>query len=463
VGAVRHADIKDSILDVVGGTPLVRLTRLGADVVPQLVAKVEMLNPGGSIKDRVAIAMVEAAERDGSLRPGGTIVEPTSGNTGTALAIAARLKGYRVIAVMPDKVSREKIDLLRAYGAEVVVAPTEVSPDSPESYYRVADRLAEEIPGAFQPNQYDNPANAAAHYASTGPELWEQSGGAITHLVAGVGTGGTITGTARYLKEQSPSIQVIGADPAGSIYTASAPSEVRGYLVEGVGEDFWPATFDPSIVDRYVTVSDRDAFLTARRLATVEGILAGGSAGLAVWAALVIAGEVADPDAMVAVVLPDGGRSYLSRVYNDAWMTEHGFLERARDRTVGEVLRRRTAGDDVPSLVTVGATQAVRDAVALLHQHRVSQLPVVSAHDPFAVAGAVTERGLLAHAVSDPRLLDAHVADVMEAPLTAVGAADPVSDAVELLVGERQALLVLDDGRPVGIVSRADLLEALVR
>jgi cystathionine beta-synthase len=230
-----------------------------------------------------------------------------------------------------------------------------------------------------------------------------------------------------------------------------------------VGEDFWPATFDPSIVDRYVTVSDRDAFLTARRLATVEGILAGGSAGLAVWAALVIAGEVADPDAMVAVVLPDGGRSYLSRVYNDAWMTEHGFLERARDRTVGEVLRRRTAGDDVPSLVTVGATQAVRDAVALLHQHRVSQLPVVSAHDPFAVAGAVTERGLLAHAVSDPRLLDAHVADVMEAPLTAVGAADPVSDAVELLVGERQALLVLDDGRPVGIVSRADLLEALVR
>jgi cystathionine beta-synthase len=463
VGAVPNPDIKDSILDAVGGTPLVRLSRLGADVVPQLVAKVEMVNPGGSIKDRVALSMIEAAERDGSLRPGGTIVEPTSGNTGTGLAISARLKGYRVIAVMPDKVSREKIDLLRAYGAEVVVAPTEVPPESPESYYRVAERLARELPGAFRPNQYDNPANAAAHYASTGPELWEQSGGAITHLVAGVGTGGTITGTARYLKEQSPSIQVIGADPAGSIYTACSPEEVRGYLVEGVGEDFWPATFDPSVVDRYVKVSDRDSFLTARRLATTEGILAGGSAGLAVAAALVIAGEIADPDAMIAVIVPDGGRSYLSRVYNDAWMTEHGFLERAHERTVGEVLRRRTEGDDLPYLVTVGISQVVRDAVALLHQHGVSQLPVMSAHDPLAVAGSVTERGLLAHAIRDPGLLDAHVGDVMEAPLTAVGAADPVSDVVDLLVGERQALLVLDDGRPVGIVSRADLLEALVR
>src|ERR671935_289070 len=244
-------DIKDSILDAVGATPLVRLSRLGAGLTPQLVAKVEALNPGGSIKDRVAVALIEAAERDGKLRPGGTIVEPTSGNTGTGLAIAARLKGYRVIAVMPDKMSKEKIDLLRAYGAEVVVAPTAVPPESPESYYRVADRLAEEIPGAFQPNQYFNPANPQAHYHSTGPELWEQTGGRITHFVAGVGTGGTITGTGRYLKERNPNIVVVGADPVGSIYSGGEEN-VKPYLVEGVGEDFWPETFDPSIVDRWV-------------------------------------------------------------------------------------------------------------------------------------------------------------------------------------------------------------------
>ncbi len=458
-----RSDIRESILDAIGDTPLVRLGRIGAGLVPQLVAKVEQLNPGGSIKDRAAVSLIEAAERDGHLQPGGTIVEPTSGNTGTGLAIAARLKGYRVIAVMPDKMSQEKIDLLRAYGAEVVVTPTEVSPESPESYYRVAERLAAEIPGAFQPNQYANPANPAAHYASTGPELWEQTGGAITHLVAGVGTGGTITGTGRYLKERNPAIEIVGADPAGSIYSARSPEEVRGYLVEGVGEDFWPETFDPSVVDRYVTVSDRDAFLTTRRLAMTEGILAGGSSGMALWAALEVAKGIDDPQALVAVILPDGGRSYLSRVFSDAWMTEHGFLERAGDRTVGDVLRRRSEGSEVPPLVTVHAHQRVRDAVALLHEHRVSQLPVVSAHDDQAVVGSIAERGLLAHAVSDARLLDAQVVDVMEAPLPAVSATDPVGDAVELLVGERQALLVLDGGRPAGIVSRADLLEALAR
>ncbi len=392
-------DIKDSILDAIGATPLVRLSRLGAGLTPEIVAKVESLNPGGSIKDRVAVALIEAAERDGKLKPGGTIVEPTSGNTGTGLAIAARLKGYRVIAVMPDKMSKEKIDLLRAYGAEVVVAPTAVPPESPESYYRVADRLAEEIPGAFQPNQYRNPANPQAHYLSTGPELWEQSGGRITHLVVGVGTGGTITGTGRYLKERNPSLQVIGADPYGSIY--SSP-EVKPYLVEGVGEDFWPQTYDPSIVDRYVTVSDRDAFLTTRRLAMVEGILAGGSGGLAVHAALEVAREISDPEAMVAVILPDGGRSYLSKVYNDAWMTQHGFLERATDQTVGDVLYAKQEAGEIPPLVTVGTHQKVRDAVALLHEHRVSQLPVVSAHDAASVVGSIGERGLLKHAVDDP-------------------------------------------------------------
>jgi cystathionine beta-synthase len=462
-----RADIRDSILEAIGGTPLVRLSRLGAGLVPQLVAKVEALNPGGSIKDRAAVAMIEAAERDGLLRPGGTLVEPTSGNTGTGLAMAARLKGYRVIAVMPDKMSKEKIDLLRAYGAEVVVCPTNVEPESPESYYSVSDRLAAEIPGAFKPNQYFNPSNPEAHYRTTGPELWEQSGGRITHLVAGVGTGGTITGIGRFLKERNPDIEIVGADPVGSIYSAASEDDVKGYLVEGVGEDFWPATFDRDIVDRWVAVTDKDSFLTTRRLAMEEGILAGGSCGTALWAALEVARGIDDPEAMVAVVLPDGGRSYLSKIFNDAWMTQYGFLERVGDLAVGDVLRRKQGGDaggpQIPSLVTVQTHQKVRDAVALLHEHGVSQLPVVSANDPATVVGSVGERGLLARAVDEPSLLGADIVAVMEPPLHAVSADDPVREAVELLVGDRQALLVVADGRPAGIVTRADLLEALAK
>jgi cystathionine beta-synthase len=455
-------DIKDSILDAVGDTPLVRLSRLGKDLTPQLVAKIEALNPGGSIKDRAAIALIEAAERDGRLKPGGTIVEPTSGNTGTGLAIAAALKGYRVIAVMPDKMSKEKIDLLRAYGAEVVVAPTEVPPESPESYYRVADRLTEEIPGAFQPNQYKNQANPEAHYRTTGPELWRQSGGQITHLVVGVGTGGTVTGVGRYLREQKPDIQIIGADPVGSIYSGGEDG-VKPYLVEGVGEDFWPETYDPSIVDRYVTVSDRDSFLWTRRLAETEGILAGGSGGLALYAAYQVARELDDPSAMVAVILPDGGRSYLSKVFNDAWMRQYGFLERDAELTVGDVLRRKHAEGEIPPLLTVETHAKVRDAVALLHEHRVSQLPVVSAHDPHTVVGSVSERGLLRHAMDDPALLAAEIVAVMEAPFPAIAAEDGVREAVELLADRREALLVNMDGRAAGIVTRADLLESLAR
>jgi cystathionine beta-synthase len=456
----QQTEIKDSILEAIGHTPLVRLSRMAAGLTPQVVAKVESLNPGGSIKDRVAVALIEAAERDGHLRPGGTIVEPTSGNTGTGLAIAARLKGYRVIAVMPDKMSSEKIDLLRAYGAEVVVAPTDVAPDSPQSYYRVADRLAEEIPGAFQPNQYFNMANPQAHYESTGPELWEQTGGRITHLVVGVGTGGTITGTARYLKERNPDIVVIGADPEGSIYSGPE-DEVKPYLVEGVGEDFWPKTFDPSVVDRWVRVSDRDSFLTTRRLAQTEGILAGGSGGLAVHAALEVAKTIDDPNALMVVVLPDGGRSYLSKIFNDSWMRQYGFLDRPDDLTVGDVLRRKSAAGEIPPLVTVETHSRVRDAVALLHEHRVSQLPVVSPHDPHTVVGSIGERGLLRHAAEDAELLGAEIVDVMEAPFPAVAAEDPVREAVELLVGDQQALLVTVDGRAAGLVTRADLLEAL--
>jgi cystathionine beta-synthase len=455
-------DISDSILDVIGETPLVRLRRLGKDLRPQLVAKLESLNPGGSIKDRVAVALIEAAERDGVLRPGGTIVEPTSGNTGTGLAIAASLKGYRVIAVMPDKMSKEKIDLLRAYGAEVVVAPTDVPPESPESYYRVADRLTEEIPGAFQPNQYRNPANPEAHYRTTGPELWRQSGGRITHLVVGVGTGGTITGVGRYLREQNPAIEIIGADPVGSIYSGGEEG-VKPYLVEGVGEDFWPETYDPSIVDRYVTVSDRDSFLWTRRLAEMEGILAGGSCGLALYAAYQVAREVDDPEAMVAVIFPDGGRSYLSKIFNDGWMRQYGFLGREEELTVGDVLRRKQASEEIPPLLTVDAHAKVRDAVSLLHEHRVSQLPVVSSHDPQTIVGSVSERGLLRHAMDDPALLGAEIVEVIEPPFPAVSSEDGVREAVELITDRREALLVNMDGRAAGILTRADLLESLAR
>src|SRR2546421_995797 len=437
--------VSQSILDTIGDTPLVALSRIGAGLRPRLVAKIESFNPGGSIKDRVAVALIEAAERDGLLRPGGTIVEPTSGNTGTGLAIAARLKGYRVIAVMPDKMSREKIDLLRAYGADVVLAPTDVPPESPQSYYRVADRLTAEIPGAFQPNQYFNQANPQAHYESTGPELWEQTAGRITHLVVGVGTGGTVTGTSRYLRERRPDLVVVGADPEGSIYSGGA-NNVHPYLVEGVGEDFWPETFDRSVIDRWITVSDRDAFLTTRRLAQVEGILAGGSGGLAVHAALAIAAEVDDPDALVVVIVPDGGRSYLSKVFSDSWMRQYGFLERDTRLVVGDVLARKVDAREMPPLVSVETHFRVRDAVALLHEHRVSQLPVVSAHDLATVVGSISERGLLKHATEDAMLLEAEIVEVMEPPLAAVSSHDPVPDAVDLLVGEQQALLVTDAG-----------------
>ncbi|HVL96613.1 MAG TPA: cystathionine beta-synthase [Solirubrobacteraceae bacterium] len=455
-----RARILDSILETIGDTPLVRLSRVEPELRCQLVAKVETFNPGGSIKDRVALRMIEAAESDGRLKPGGTIIEPTSGNTGAGLAIAARLRGYRVIAVMPDKMSREKIDLLRAYGAEVIVCPTNVDPDSPESYYSVSDRLAREIPGAFKPNQYANPANPQTHYDTTGPEIWEQTGGRITHLVVGVGTGGTITGCARYLRERNPDLQVIGADPVGSIYSSD---EVKPYLVEGVGEDFWPETFDPSVVDRYVTVSDKDSFLMTRRLARTEGMLVGGSCGMAVQAAVEVARDIEDPEALVVVVLPDGGRAYLSKIFNDNWMAQHGFLPRTGDRTVGEVLLDKHGIGEIPPLVVVESSQKVRDAVALFHEHRVSQLPVVSAHDRESIVGSVGERGLLKFAIGDAAALDSEVVDVMEAPFPSVSVEDSVRDAVELLAGDRPALTVLEHGRPVGIVTRSDLLESLAR
>ncbi|MBT8193654.1 MAG: pyridoxal-phosphate dependent enzyme [Acidimicrobiia bacterium] len=316
-------EIRPSILDAIGNTPLVRLSRIHPP--GNLVAKVEYVNPGGSTKDRIGLLMIEAAERDGLLAPGGTIVEPTSGNTGVGLAMVAAIKGYRLVCVMPDKMSQEKIDGLRAYGAEVHVAPTDVAPDDPRSYYSVAARLVSEIPGAFSPNQYANDANPEAHYRSTGPEIWDQTDGTVDQLVVGVGTGGTITGTARFLKERNPAIQVVGVDPVGSIYTADSDEDVHTYLAEGVGEDFWPDTFDRTLVDRFIRVSDREAYSMARRLAATEGVLVGSSGGLATVGALRVAAGA--PDDLVVVILPDSGRSYVSKVFNDTWMADHGLLE----------------------------------------------------------------------------------------------------------------------------------------
>jgi cystathionine beta-synthase len=400
--------------------------------------------------------MVEAAERAGLLREGGTIVEPTSGNTGVGLAVIAARRRYKCIFVMPDKMSQEKIALLRAYGAEVVVCPTSVAPDHPDSYYSVARRLAGEIPGAFQPDQYHNPENPAAHEASTGPEIWHQTAGRVTHLVAGIGTGGTITGVGRYLKAQNPNVQIIGADPEGSVYSGGSG---RPYLVEGIGEDFWPDTYDPSVLDQVVMVSDRDSFLTARRVTREEGILVGGSTGTAVWAALEV-GRHLGPDDVMVVIVPDSGRGYLSKLYNDEWLADFGFL-RAGGQTANDVLARKDR--QLPALVHVHPEEAVRDVIAVLHEFAVSQVPVVKAEPPLAAAevvGSVHDRDLMELAFQDPAVLDRPVGDVMGPPLPSLGGGEAVELAVERL-RSAPAVLVLDSGHPVGILTRSDLLEFL--
>jgi cystathionine beta-synthase len=447
----------ETFLDAVGNTPLVRMHAVTRGVRPTVLAKCEMLNPGGSVKDRIGLRMIESAERAGRLQPGGTIVEPTSGNTGHGLAIAAAIRGYRCIFVMPDKMSQEKIALLRAYGAEVVVTPTAVAPESPESYYRVADRLTEEIPGAFQPNQYFNPDNPRAHYETTGPEIWEQTGGEIDVFVCGVGTGGTITGAARYLKERKPDLLVVGADPEGSLYSGE---DARPYLTEGIGEDFWPETFDPSVVDRWVRVSDRDAFRVARAITRKEGILVGGSSGTAVFAALEVAREL-DGSKTIVVILPDTGRNYLSKLYSETWMIQHGMLERPEVVHVEQVLRAKHT--EVPPLVSVSAHDKVRHAVDVLHEFGISQAPVVreaGSDDVAQFVGSIREAALLDRLFRDPDALQADVAEVMGPPIPLVEDDQPIDVAFEALQ-TAPAVLLVRGGRVLGVVTRTDLLEFL--
>jgi cystathionine beta-synthase len=445
----------ESILDLVGNTPLVRLNKVTEGLRPIILAKLEQLNPGGSVKDRIGQAMLEDAEQRGLLRPGGTIVEPTSGNTGHGLAMAAAIKGYKMIFVMPDKMSAEKISLLRAYGAEVVICPTNVERESAQSYYSVADRLTREVPGAFQPNQYFNPRNPEAHYRTTGPEIWRQTEGKITTFVAGVGTGGTISGVGTYLKEQNPAVRIIGADPEGSIYSG----DIAPYKVEGVGEDFWPGSFDRDVVDEFIQVTDRESFVAARKLARLEGILVGGSSGMALHAAIQVAVD-SKPDDVIVVLLPDTGRNYLSKFFSDEWMRQNGYLQRLVPARVREVIDAAHT-DHVPELVSVSAGKTVGEAIDLMQQYGISQLLVTENGKTTlnGVVGSIQERTLLDRIYRDPSVVTTSVSTAMDPPFARVAAGAPIEEAFEALLGGEPALMIVDGDEPVGVITRSDLLE----
>jgi cystathionine beta-synthase len=447
-----------SITDLIGNTPLVRLNHVTEGVRATVLVKVEYLNPGGSSKDRIAERILDAAEHDGLLKPGGTIVEPTSGNTGVGLALVAQQRGYRCIFVLPDKVGEDKRNVLTAYGAEIVVTPTAVAPDDPDSYYSVSDRLVREIPGAYKPNQYANPNGPRSHYETTGPEIWRDTDGHVTHFVAGVGTGGTITGTGRYLKEISGGrVRVVGADPEGSVYSGGTG---RPYLVEGVGEDFWPDAYDPSVPDEIIAVSDAESFAMTRRLAREEGLLVGGSSGMAVVAAL-RAAEGLGPDDVVVVLLPDGGRGYLSKIFNDGWMRSYGFSDLSGEATVREVIATKSGA--LPDLVHAHPSDTVRDAISIMAEYGVSQLPILSAEPPVVigeVVGSLDERTLLDQVFSGAASMADSVGSLVAPPLPLIGVNEAVGAARSAL-GEANALLVTDEGKPVSVITRADLLAFL--
>jgi cystathionine beta-synthase len=452
-------DVATSPLELIGHTPMVRLGVIGKDLSCDFIAKLETTNPGGSSKDRPALTMVLAAERDGLLRPGSTIIEPTSGNTGVGLAIVAAHRGYKCIFVMSDKMAPEKIDVLRAYGAEVVVCPTAVAPDHPDSYYSTAERLTRETPNAFRPDQYSNPNNPLAHYETTGPEIWEQTKGRVTHFIAGAGTGGTISGVGRYLKEQNPNVRIIAADPEGSVFSGGAG---RPYLTEGVGEDFWPGNYDPSLIDEVVAVSDADAFSMAREVTQREGLLIGGSGGTAVAAALRVASSL-PKEAVVVVLIPDSGRGYLSKIFNDTWMTDFGFLRPRDEMDAGDVLAAKIdrQADTLADLVLVTEEVLVRDAISLMREKDVSQLLVtVTAELPLAakeVSGSLSELGLLEATTRDASVLDLRVKDVADPSMPMVGVGMSVTELTKRL-SSTAGVLVLDGGHPVGVLTRSDLL-----